>query len=77
MNKKIFISLAILMGCTSPSYADMPVLDDRFAPNQYTVRLTVNDYVRQLEYRIEELERKVSGMQKQITTLHSKKADKN
>lgn len=28
------------------------------------------------EHRIEQLERKVSGMQKQITVLHAKKADK-
>ncbi|MBX9877653.1 MAG: hypothetical protein K2Y22_04275 [Candidatus Obscuribacterales bacterium] len=40
----------------------------------------VNDsfiaYTRQLDERVKELERKVAGMQKQITVLHGKKADK-
>lgn len=33
-------------------------------------------WANQVCYRIEELERKVAGMQKQITILHAKKADK-
>lgn len=33
-------------------------------------------WANQVCYRIEELERKVAGVQKQVTILHGKKADK-
>ena len=37
---------------------------------------TYDSFVKESLYRVDELERKVSGMQKQITILHAKKADK-
>lgn len=62
-------------GVTWESAIKDPAVRD-FREAVYSSFTDVSDALYKFDHRTSELERKVAGMQKQITLLHSKKADK-
>lgn len=58
---------------TSPGYYFL-AHGEKLTQDEINEAITIE--FRHLRYRIAELERKVSGLQKQVTLLHGKKADK-
>lgn len=59
-----------------PSYAKQIVALQKQVSLLSALDDTKNRDILKLDFRIRDLERKVAGMQKQITKLHAKKADK-
>jgi len=66
--KRLTLLLAAIMLLAAPTVANAETADEKHSK---VIRVLL-----QQNKRIRELERKVAGMQKQITILHAKKADK-
>ena len=69
--KNVIIGLALGLS-VSAAFAGTSYCDFVFSPGEVVTAAKLN----QEFYRVSVLERKVEGMQKQITLLHAKKADK-
>lgn len=73
MSKPIFVAGIMALGIAWGSF----VTASHAQPGRITVLGNETDrQIAQLKYRVSELERKVAGLQKQVTVLHAKKADK-
>ena len=77
LGMRILISMAVGVMLIASAKADDLVLHQPANTNQLNaLSSVVNAELQTMEKRIAELERKVAGMQHQITVLHAKKADK-